>query len=61
MGRSYFNDGITGNGRLLVSFTGKGEPNRVFWPEQDYAQQINSIFVGPISFFITLILFFPFL
>jgi len=46
MGRSYFNDGITGNGRLLVSFTGKGEPNRVFWPEQDYAQQINSIFVG---------------
>ena len=46
MGKSYFNDGITGNGRLLVSFTGSGEANRVFWPEQDYAQQINNIFIG---------------
>lgn len=46
MGKTYFNDGITGNGRLLVSFTGNGEVNRVFWPEQDYAQQINNIFVG---------------
>lgn len=46
MGRSYFNDGITGNGRLLVSFTGSGEANRIFWPEQDYAQQINDIFIG---------------
>lgn len=46
MGKSYFNDGITGNGRLLISFTGNGEPNRVFWPEQDYAQQINNIFMG---------------
>lgn len=46
MGRSYFNDGITGNGRLLVSFTDKGEANRVFWPEQDYVQQINNIFMG---------------
>ena len=46
MGRSYFNDGITGNGKLLVSFTGSGEANRIFWPEQDYAQQINNIFIG---------------
>ena len=46
MGRSYFNDGITGNGRLLVSFTDKGEANRVFWPKQDYVQQINNIFMG---------------
>ena len=46
MGRSYFNDGITGNGRLLVSFTDKGEANRIFWPEQDYVQQINNIFTG---------------
>lgn len=46
MGRSYFNDGITGNGRLLVSFSDKGEANRVFWPEQDYAQQINDIVMG---------------
>lgn len=46
MGRTYFNDGITGNGRLLVSFTDKGEANRIFWPEQDYAQQINNIFMG---------------
>ena len=43
MGRSYFNDGITGNGRLLVSFTDKGEANRIFWPGQDYVQQINNI------------------
>lgn len=46
MGKQYFNDGLTGNGRLLVSFTDKGEANRVYWPEQDYAQQINNIFVG---------------
>ena len=46
MGRSYFNEGITGNGKLLVSFTGSGEANRIFWPEQDYAQQINNIFIG---------------
>lgn len=46
MGRSYFNDGITGNGRLLISFTDKGEANRIFWPEQDYVQQINNIFTG---------------
>lgn len=46
MGKTYFNDGITGNGRLLVSFTGNGEVNRVFWPAQDYAQQINHIWMG---------------
>lgn len=46
MGRSYFNDGITGNGKLLISFTASGEANRIFWPEQDYAQQINNIFIG---------------
>lgn len=46
MGKSYFNDGITGNGRLLISFTSSGEANRIFWPEQDYAQQMNNIFIG---------------
>lgn len=46
MGKTYFNDGITGNGKLLVSFTDKGEANRVFWPVQDYAQQMNHIWMG---------------
>ena len=46
MGRTYFNHGITGNGKLLVTFTDKGEINRIFWPEPDFYQQINSISVG---------------
>ena len=46
MGRTYFNHGITGNGKMLATFTNKGELNRIFWPEPDYYQQINSISVG---------------
>ena len=46
MGRTYFNHGITGNGKLLATFTSKGELNRIFWPEPDYYQQINNISVG---------------
>ena len=46
MGRTYFNHGITGNGKLLATFTDKGELNRIFWPEPDYYQQINSISIG---------------
>ena len=46
MGRTYFNHGITGNGKLLATFTEKGDINRIFWPEPDYYQQINSISVG---------------
>ena len=46
MGRTYFNHGITGNGKMLVTFTDKGEINRIFWPEPDFYQQINCISVG---------------
>lgn len=46
MGRTYFNHGITGNGKLLATFTDKGEINRIFWPEPDFYQQINSISIG---------------
>lgn len=46
MGRTYFNHGIVGNGKLLATFTDKGEINRIFWPEPDFYQQINSISVG---------------
>lgn len=46
MGRTYFNHGIVGNGKLLATFTDKGELNRIFWPEPDFYQQINSISIG---------------
>jgi len=46
LGRTYFNHGITGNGKLLATFTAKGELNRIFWPEPDYYQQINNISIG---------------
>ncbi|MBE5812287.1 MAG: glycoside hydrolase [Clostridiales bacterium] len=46
MGRTYFNHGITGNGKMLATFTDKGELNRIFWPEPDFYQQINCISVG---------------
>jgi len=46
LGRTYFNHGITGNGKLLATFTDKGELNRIFWPEPDYYQQINNISIG---------------
>jgi len=46
MGRTYFNHGITGNGRMLATFTEKGDINRIFWPEPDFYQQINSISIG---------------
>ena len=46
MGRTYFNHGITGNGKLLATFTEKGDMNRIFWPEPDFYQQINSISIG---------------
>ena len=39
MGRTYFNHGIVGNGKLLATFTDKGELNRIFWPEPDFYQQ----------------------
>lgn len=46
MGRTYFNHGIVGNGKTLVTFTEKGDINRIFWPEPDFYQQINSISIG---------------
>ena len=46
MGRTYFNHGIVGNGKILASFTDKGELNRIFWPEPDFYQQINNISIG---------------
>lgn len=46
MGRTYFNHGIVGNGKMLATFTDKGDINRIFWPEPDFYQQINSISVG---------------
>lgn len=46
MGRTYFNHGIIGNGKLLATLTDKGELNRIFWPDPDFYQQINSISVG---------------
>ena len=45
LGKTYFNSGVTGNGRMLATFTDKGELNRVFWPSQDYYQHINNFFV----------------
>ena len=46
LGRTYFNAGVTGNGKMLATFTDKGELNRLFWPSQDFYQHINNFFVG---------------
>lgn len=46
MPKTYFNDAIIGNSRMLGCLTGNGELTRLFWPNIDYPQHIDKINSG---------------
>jgi len=46
MQKTYFNDAVIGNSRMLACITCRGELVRLFWPNIDYPQHINSMRAG---------------
>lgn len=46
MAKSYLNNAIIGNSRLLACLTDKGELIRFFWPNIDYQQHIENMYTG---------------
>lgn len=46
MGKSYFNNLITGNSSMLGCIDNRGELIRLFWPDIDYPQHIDRLIVG---------------
>ncbi|NLD46136.1 MAG: glycoside hydrolase [Clostridiaceae bacterium] len=46
MTKTYFNDAIIGNSRMLGCLTGKGELVRLFWPHIDYPQHVEKFIPG---------------
>lgn len=44
--KTYFNDAIIGNSRMLACLSKKGELERLFWPNIDYPQHVERIVVG---------------
>jgi glucoamylase len=46
MTKSYINNAIIGNSRMLACLTDKGELQRLFWPNIDYPQHIDRMPVG---------------
>lgn len=46
MMKTYFNDAIIGNSRMLVCLNKKGELERLFWPHIDYPQHIERFVTG---------------
>jgi len=44
--KTYFNDAIIGNSRMLVCLNKKGEVERLFWPHIDYPQHIERFVAG---------------
>lgn len=46
MTKTYFNDAIVGNSRMLVCLNHKGELERLFWPHIDYPQHIEKMVTG---------------
>lgn len=46
MTKTYFNNAIIGNSRMLGCLTDKGELVRMFWPHIDYPQHIEKVSVG---------------
>ncbi|OPZ94865.1 MAG: Glucoamylase precursor [Firmicutes bacterium ADurb.Bin419] len=46
MTKSYFNDAIVGNSRMLVCLNQKGELERLFWPHIDYPQHVERFVTG---------------
>ncbi len=46
MTKTYFNDAIVGNSRMLVCLNQKGELERLFWPHIDYPQHVEKLVTG---------------
>lgn len=46
MTKPYINNAITGNSRMLVCFSDRGELQRLFWPNIDYPQHIEKMSAG---------------
>ena len=46
MVKTYFNDAVIGNSRMLACITCRGELVRLFWPNIDYPQHIESMHAG---------------
>ena len=41
MENKYFNEAMIGNKNMLVTFTGKGEMQRIYFPSKDNRQYID--------------------
>lgn len=46
MENKYLNEAIIGNKKMLVTFSSKGETNRIFFPNRDFRQFINFFHTG---------------
>ncbi|MCG8501720.1 MAG: glycoside hydrolase, partial [Firmicutes bacterium] len=46
MMKTYFNDAVIGNGRVLACIDRRGELVRLFWPHIDYPQHVESFQLG---------------
>ena len=44
--KTYFNDAVIGNGKVLGCMDNKGQLVRLFWPHIDYPQHIESLQIG---------------
>jgi len=46
MKNKYYNDAIIGNNKIVASFSSKGEMLRLFYPNRDYKQYIDTMYTG---------------
>ena len=46
MNKKYLNEGIIGNEKIVASFSSKGEMLRLYYPNRDYMQFIDKMYVG---------------
>ena len=46
MQKSYYNNAISGNSSMLACFSEKAELLRLFWPDIDYVQHLDKMFLG---------------
>ncbi|NLC67512.1 MAG: hypothetical protein GX754_01740, partial [Clostridiaceae bacterium] len=44
--KTYFNNAIIGNSRMLACLSSKGEIVRLFWPNIDYFQHVEKLIMG---------------
>ena len=46
MQKSYYNNAISGNSSMLACFSERAELLRLFWPDIDYVQHLDKMFLG---------------